>query len=210
MFLTVCSPRKSAPNRQLALDLVVDAAGDVDAAGLGQRLQAGGDVDAIAEQVIALDHHVAEVDADPKLEPSVLGQLAISGCQLLLNLDRTSRRFDGARKFGQDAVPGAPDDPAVAAGYQRIHLLPIGVQGAERAFLVSRHEAAVALHVGAEDGRELTLDARRGRSSAALRTPRGVVHQRAVSVRRSGLASQLTARGQASCTPINGSSGTGS
>ena len=148
--------------RQLALDLVVDAAGNVDAAGLGQRLQAGGDVDAIAEEVVALDHHVAEVDADPELEPPVLGQLAISGCQLLLDLDRASRGFDGTRELGQHAVPGGADDPAVAAGDQRVHLLPVRVQGAERAFLVGRHETAVALHVGTEDGRELTLDARRG------------------------------------------------
>ena len=116
--------------RQLAPDLVVNAAGDVDAAGLGQRLQAGGDVDAIAEQVIALDHHVAEVDADPELEPPVLGQLAISGREFLLDLDRTSCGFDGARKLGQHAVPGAPDDPAVAAGDQRVYVLPIRVQGA--------------------------------------------------------------------------------
>ena len=160
--------------RQLAPDLVVNAAGDVDAARLGQRLQAGGDVHAIAEQVIALDHHVAEVDADPELEPPVLGQLAISGCQLLLDLDRASCGFDGTRELGQHAVPGAADDPAVAAGDQRVHLLPIRIQGAERSFLISRHQTAVALHVGTEDGRELTLDAKR--SSRLLHcAPRAVL-----------------------------------
>ena len=112
MFLTVCSPEVGA-ERQLALDLVVDAAGDVDAAGLGQRLQAGGDVDAVAEQVVALDHDVAEVDADPELEPPVRRQLGVAGSKLLLDLDRAAHGFDGAREFGKHAVASGADDPTV-------------------------------------------------------------------------------------------------
>ena len=59
-----------------------------------------------------------------------------------------------------------------------------------RAFLVSRHEATVALHVGTEDGRELTLDARRG-SRLLHCAPERCLRQRAVSVRGGGLASPL-------------------
>ena len=45
-------------------DAFVDDRGDADAAGLGQRLQPRGDVDAVAVDVVALDDHVAEIDAD--------------------------------------------------------------------------------------------------------------------------------------------------
>ena len=88
--------------------------------------------------------------------------------------------------------PAVPTIAAVAIRDQRVHLLPIGAQRAERAFLVSRHETAVALHVGTEDGRELTLDARRG-SRLLHCAPGRCLQQCAVSVCGGGLASQLTA-----------------
>jgi hypothetical protein len=148
--------------RQLTLDLVVDAAGDVHTTGFGQRLEPGGDIDAIAEQIVALDHDVAEIDADAEFEAPVLGQLGVAAGKLRLDLDRTSHGLDGACELGEHAIAGGTDDAAVVARDPYIHLQPVGVQGAERAFLVGRHEAAVALHVGTQDGRELTLDARRG------------------------------------------------
>ena len=46
----------------------MDAPRDADPAGLGGRLDARGDVDAVAEQIPALDDHVAEIDADAELQ----------------------------------------------------------------------------------------------------------------------------------------------
>ena len=56
---------------ELVPDLVVDGLRDADRAGLGERLEPGGDVDAIAKDVVAVDDHVAEIDADPQLEPAL-------------------------------------------------------------------------------------------------------------------------------------------
>ena len=56
---------------ELALELVVGGARDQHAARLAQLLQAGRDVDAVAEQVVALDHDVAEVDADAEDDAAV-------------------------------------------------------------------------------------------------------------------------------------------
>src|SRR5215470_327367 len=47
-------------------DAFVDDRGNANAAGLGQRLETGGDVDAVAVNVVAFDDDVAEIDADPQ------------------------------------------------------------------------------------------------------------------------------------------------
>jgi hypothetical protein len=55
---------------ELRLDLIVDVARDADTARLGEALEARRDVDAVAVDVVVLDDHVAEVDADA--EPDTL------------------------------------------------------------------------------------------------------------------------------------------
>src|SRR5262249_3210331 len=56
---------------ELVPDLVVYGLRDADRAGLGERLEPGGDVDAVAKDIVAVDDHVAEIDADPQLQPTL-------------------------------------------------------------------------------------------------------------------------------------------
>ena len=63
---------------ELVLDLVVDVAGDADAAGLGEAFEAGGDVDAVAEDVVGLDDDVADIDADAEADAPVLGLIRLA------------------------------------------------------------------------------------------------------------------------------------
>src|SRR5262249_11898043 len=56
---------------ELIPDLLVHSAGDANGAGRGESREAGGDVDAIAEDVAAVDDHVAEIDTDPEFETPV-------------------------------------------------------------------------------------------------------------------------------------------
>jgi hypothetical protein len=58
---------------QLVADLIAHRARDADAAGLGQRFQPRGDIDAVAEDVAAFGDDVAEIDADAKLDPPLIG-----------------------------------------------------------------------------------------------------------------------------------------
>ena len=62
-------------------DAFVDDGRNADPAGLGQRLEAGGDVDAIAVDIVTLDDHISEIDADPqhdlRLAQRVIGQGAV-------------------------------------------------------------------------------------------------------------------------------------
>src|SRR5690606_3657865 len=68
--------------------LLANRGRDTDAVGLGQRLQACGDVDAIAEDVaVLLDDHIAEVDADPESDPAARRNVAIGQPRPALDLD---------------------------------------------------------------------------------------------------------------------------
>ena len=77
---------------KLALQVVVDGAGEQHAAGVAELLQPGGDVDAVAEQVVALDHHVAEIDADAEDDAALGRDIRLRGGRFLLQGDRAATR----------------------------------------------------------------------------------------------------------------------
>ena len=58
---------------QLIADLVADDTGNPDAAGLSQRFQSRRDIHAVAKDVAAFGSHVAEIDADAKFDPLLVG-----------------------------------------------------------------------------------------------------------------------------------------
>ena len=72
---------------ELVLDLLVDSLGDANGAGLGERLEPGGDVDAIAKDVVAIDDHVAEIDTDPEFETTFGRDRVVDGTRRSLHLD---------------------------------------------------------------------------------------------------------------------------
>ena len=72
-----------------------------------------------------------------------------------LDGDGAAHRLDGAGEIDQQAVAGAFDDAAAMRGNMRFdQLAEMGLQSAQRAFLVMTHQPAVAGHVGREDGRQ--------------------------------------------------------
>src|SRR6516162_3296099 len=56
---------------ELIPDLLVNSVGDANGARPSESLEAGSDVDAITEDVAAVDDHVAEIDTDPEFETPV-------------------------------------------------------------------------------------------------------------------------------------------
>ena len=78
---------------QLIADLLMHAAGNTDPARLSHRLQPDGDDDAVAIEVAALDHQVAQVDADAKRDASIVRDTAVRRCHLVLQLDCTATAF---------------------------------------------------------------------------------------------------------------------
>ena len=73
---------------ELIPDLFVNSVGDANGARPGESLEAGGDVDAIAEDVAAVDDHVAEIDTDPELETPGGRDGVVDGVSRYLDLDR--------------------------------------------------------------------------------------------------------------------------
>ena len=154
---------------ELVPDLIVDRAGNGDAAGCGECLDARRDVDPVAEDVLAVDDHVADVDADPKLEPPVGRQYGVALREGPLDLDGSVQGADHARKVAEHAVAGGADDPTLVPGDRLGDHAPIGREGRVRAGFVRSGQPTVAVHVGGQDRRELSLgESRIGRLQAAI------------------------------------------
>ncbi len=103
--------------------------GDKHSASIGQGFDACGDIDAVAIEVVALDDHVAEIDADAQLDEALRldTHLALGHC--LLHLDRAAHRIDDAGKLHQHTVAGGLDDAAVVSGDLRIEELMAQLAG---------------------------------------------------------------------------------
>ena len=143
---------------QSLADLVAHGARNTDAAGLGEHFQAGRDIDAVAKDVVVLDDHVAEIDADAKLHPPRRRDVGVAPRHPALDLGSAQHRIDDAVEFDQHAVASGLDDAAAVLCNGRIDQLdPMGLETRERARLVDLHQPAIADHVGGEDRCEPAL-----------------------------------------------------
>ena len=98
--------------------MIVDLARDQHAAGLGEPLQPGRDVDAVAIDVIAVDDDIADIDPDAEHE-ALVGQCS-SASHGFLDRDGAAHGVDRAGELDQHAVAGELHQPAAVAGNQRI------------------------------------------------------------------------------------------
>src|SRR5436309_11448790 len=147
-----------AAERQLARDLIVRRARDADAAALGQTFQTGRNVDAVAVEPLALDDHVAQIDADAEAHPPERRELGIARLELALDVDGALHGVDDARELRQHVVArGVHDAPALAGHARRDQGAVCGDGANGRHFVVAR-ESAVAYDARAQDGGELSLD----------------------------------------------------
>ena len=138
---------------QLVLDLLVDAAGNVDFASLSYALESRRNIDAVAIDIVGFDDDVAEIDADPIFDPVMLGQRCVAADQVLLDHDAGAHGLDGAIEDGDEAVTRGFDEPAVVlsdGGLDEVALEPL--DAVVRPFLIDLHQAAVAGDVACHDG----------------------------------------------------------
>jgi len=142
-------------------ELVAHGTRNANAAGLGQRFQPCSDIDAIAKNIVLVDDHVAQIDADAELDPSLRRQVAIAPTHPALNLGGAQNRLDDAMEFDEHAVARRLDDAAVIFGDSRIdELEPVRLEACKRACLVGLHEPTKADHVSREDRCEPALRSR--------------------------------------------------
>ena len=144
---------------ELAMQMIVGRAGDENPARVAQLLQAGGDVHAIAEKIAVLDDDVAQVDADPEHDATVRRNLRLMRGDLLLHRNGKGCSVHDRTELGNRAITHQFDDAAVMLGQQRIDdLAPQGLDGVERAILVTFSEAGIADDVRSHDCRQPALD----------------------------------------------------
>ena|SRR6516162_7847501 len=105
---------------ELVPDVVIDRLRDADGTGLRERFEPGSDVHAVAKDVVAVDDHVAEIDADPQLETAFGRYRVVDSARRPLHLDSTVQRIYDAGKIRQQAVAGGTDDPPAMCRYQRV------------------------------------------------------------------------------------------
>ena len=136
---------------ELVSNLIIDGLRDADGAGLGERLEPGGDVDAIAEDVVAVDDDVAEIDADPQLETALRRDRIVDRPRRPLHLDGAVQRIDDARKIRQQAVACRADDPPAMCCDQRVDGAAELAERLMRPCLILAHQPAETDHIRMQD-----------------------------------------------------------
>ena len=133
-------------------DLFVHGLRDAEAAGLCQAFKACGDIDAVAVDIVAVDHHVAEVDPGAELDSPVVRQDGVPLGQPHLYRGGGAHRANDACELHQNAVAHQLDDPALMLAECGIDQFGSqGLESRERALLVSPDQPRVADHVGGQD-----------------------------------------------------------
>ena len=72
-------------------NLLKSALGDTDAAGFCDAFQTCGNVNTVTEQVLALDHYVANVDSHPEFDPLLGWDIRILTIHSALHIEGTAQ-----------------------------------------------------------------------------------------------------------------------
>ena len=91
--------------------LITDHAANANPARLGECLQAGCHVDPVPEDVVLIGNHVAEVDADAKVDPLGGRSVRIPLDHPPLHLDSAANSGDHARELCKEPIASVLNDP---------------------------------------------------------------------------------------------------
>ncbi len=148
--------------RHLAGGVLAHAGGNADAARLGQRLQSGRDDDTVAQQVFALGHHLALVDADAQAQAVGLG------AQCVLNGDGAAQCLHRAGELHEEAIASSLEQPAAMRGGEWLD--DFGAQPAHArqcARLIGADHGGIANHVGCQDASQTAARLAHSQNSVA-------------------------------------------
>ncbi len=130
---------------QLARYLVMHFAGNAQPARFGNLLQAGGDVNAVAKDIVAIDDDIAKVDPDPVFDALAAGPINFEFDGGGLHINGPADRIDNAGKFRQQTIAHQLHHAAVVSIYFRFdELAVLGLQAGMGAGLVRAHEFGIA------------------------------------------------------------------
>jgi len=114
----------------------------------------GDPIHAVPENIVVLDHDVADIDADPEAHPSRFGLAFIGSLKRRLDLDCTANRIEHTHEFGEHAVASGVRNPPSMPGDQLVDDATTGRQCRHCRFFVAVHQATIALNICCEDRRE--------------------------------------------------------
>jgi len=140
--------------------MVVSRSGDEHASCRTKLLQTGGHIDAISEQIPALDDDIAKVDADAKDHPAVSGKVGVAPLKGTLNGNGATHRLHRAGELDHDGIAGHAEDSALVLRHQIGDDFLVKREGPKRAFFIRRHQPAVSGYIGGEDNRKSPIDLR--------------------------------------------------
>ena len=96
---------------ELVSDVFEDGVRNANGAGLGHCFEPGGDVDPVTKNIVAVDDHVAKIDANSQFEPALRRDRIVDRPRRSLHFERAVQRVDDAREIRQQAIPCRADDP---------------------------------------------------------------------------------------------------
>ena len=117
-------------------NLIVDGLRDANSSRLGQLFETNSNVHAGAVKVVLFGDHIAQIDADAELHPSILGDGRIALGNLVLYLDTASNGLNDAGELRDDAVPCAAEDVTAMGGDRLLHHSTVHAQGSCGGFFV--------------------------------------------------------------------------
>ena len=132
--------------------LVTGLARDCHAAGSGDRFEADGDVDVVAEHLVLVGHHVAHVDAHAELHGSIGREMLVPLGHHHLHRDRGLDGADDRGKFKEEAVAGVLHQAAAMIEDDRVDRGAMGLERGVRPRLVGSHHAGIAGDVSTNYG----------------------------------------------------------
>src|SRR4051794_40619136 len=105
--------------RDLVLDLTICRVRDTDPAGLGDAFETSSDVHPIAEDIIAFNKYVSEINAYAESHLPILWHMPVPLCQQLLNSESALHPGDNRGKLHQHAIASGLNDAPTLADYDR-------------------------------------------------------------------------------------------
>ena len=128
------------PKAKLVAYLIMHDAGNQDAAGIGKPLQTRRHIDAVPENVVAIENDVADIDADAEFDALFRRDVTIAFMHTSLNVDRAAHGIDHADELHQHSISGGLHDSSAMFGDLGVdQFLAMRFQLPQRAFFVDAH-----------------------------------------------------------------------
>jgi len=144
---------------ELVSNLVARRARKADSTGVSEALKAGRDIDPVTVDVVALNDHIAKIDANAKFDALVFRHILVALGHATLDRHGAFDRVHDAGELDQRAVAHQLDDaPSMLSDGWIDELLTKCLEARERSRLVGPNEPAVADHICGEDRGQPALD----------------------------------------------------